>query len=433
MATSPATHAALLSDLGIAYRHHGLQRQAITCFQQAEALDPLDPTWRIHSANALVEHGDLRGGIRRLEQLLTEDPGNPQAHWQLAYALLLQGRCGEAWPHFAWRWRNPSFPSRRLATLQPPWDGQSPCRRLLIWGEQGVGDEVLFAGLVAEAQAWLAGLGGEVVLLADPRLVPLLRRAQPELAVEPWGTHLPALEWDQHLPAGELGRFLRPAATSFPTAAAPWLRADPWRIAALRASLPAAGKLRCGLSWRSEGTTLGPRKSVPLAALARTLAQPGVQLVCLQYGVREAELAALREQTGIEVLRVPGLDLRDDLDGLAALISCCDLVVSVSNATAHLSGALGRPTWLPLHQVPHWPWGLAGEQSPWYPELRLFRQRSAGSWQEPLGEVRAALAEVLEAQGLEGEGRQSMEGRLGGAQSTGKGEANSGSASECSG
>ena len=391
MATSPATHAALLSNLGIAYRHHGLQRQAIACFQAAESLDPLDPTWRIHSANALVEHGDLQGGIRRLEHLLAEDPGNPQAHWQLAYALLLRGRHGEAWPHFAWRWRCPSFPSRRLATLQPPWDGQSPCRRRLIWGEQGVGDEVLFASLLPEAQAWLAGLGAEVVLLADPRLVAPLRRAMPELAIHPWGTDLPALAWDQHLPAGDLGRFLRPAATRFPAAASPWLRADPWRVAALRASLPAATELRCGLSWRSEATTLGPRKSLPLATLARTLAQPGVQLVCLQYGVEAAELAALREQTGIEVLTTPSLDLRDDLDGLAALISCCDLVVSVSNATAHLSGALGRPTWLPLHQVPHWPWGLAGERSAWYPGLRLFRQRSAGCWREPLEEVRQAL------------------------------------------
>lgn len=153
MANSPATFAALLSDLGIAYRHHGLQGEAIACFQRAESLDPLTPTWTIHTANALVEHGDLQGGLRRLERVIAADPGNPQAHWQLAYALLLQGRYQEAWPHFPWRWRVASFPSRRLPTIQPPWDGQRPCRRLLIWGEQGIGDEVLFASVLAEAQA----------------------------------------------------------------------------------------------------------------------------------------------------------------------------------------------------------------------------------------------------------------------------------------
>jgi hypothetical protein len=107
------------------------------------------------------------------------------------------------------------------------------------------------------------------------------------------------------------------------------------------------------------------------------------------------ELATLQEDTGIEVLTIPGLDLHDDLDDLAALISCCDLVISVSNATAHLSGALGKPTWLALHQVPYWPWGLEGERSPWYPTLRLFRQGSAGCWREPLEQLRGALEALL--------------------------------------
>jgi hypothetical protein len=140
MAYSPATFAALLSDLGIAYRHHGLQREAIACFQRAESLDPLTPIWSIHTANALVEHGDLQGGLRRLERVIAADPGNPQAHWQLAYALLLQGRYQEAWPHFPWRWRVASFPSRRLPTIQPPWKiitVQGPfrrCKRLRMCG-----------------------------------------------------------------------------------------------------------------------------------------------------------------------------------------------------------------------------------------------------------------------------------------------------------
>jgi hypothetical protein len=397
MATSPAHFAALLSDLGIAYRHHGLQREAIACFQRAEALDPLNPTWHIHAANALVEHGDIEGGLRRLEQVLAEDPGNPQVHWQLAYTLLLRGCYREAWPHFGWRWRCPSFPSHHLPTIQPPWDGHSPCRRLLIWSEQGVGDEVLFASLLAEARDWLAAQDASMVALVEPRLVAPLRRALPKLALHPWGDSLPPLEWDQHLPAGDLCRWLRPEASSFPADREPWLRADPWRVAALRASLPAAGQLRCGLSWRSVAGTLGPRKSLPLARLAQALALPGVQLLSLQYGGVGEELEALREETGIEVLTIPGVDLHDDIDDLTALISCCDLVISVSNVSAHLSGALGKPTWLALHQVPYWPWGLEGERTPWYPTLRLFRQGSAGCWREPLERLREALAQRLAA------------------------------------
>jgi hypothetical protein len=395
MAPSPATSAALLSNLGIAYRHHGLQRQAIDCFQKAEDVDPHDPLWRLHSTNARVEHGDLQGGLRRLEELLADDPGNPQAHWLLAYSLLLHGRYREAWPHFRWRWRCPTFPSHHLPTMQPPWDGKSPCRRLLIWAEQGVGDEVLFASLLPEAKDWLAGLGAAMVVQAEPRLVAPLRRALPDLDVHARGASRSALEWDQHLPAGDLCRWLRPEASSFPSTRAPWLRADPWRVTALRASLPPADQLRCGLSWRSEAATLGSRKSLPLAPLAQALALPGVQLLSLQYGAQTEELAELREQTGLELLALPGVDLRDDLDALAALIQCCDLVITVSNATAHLSGALGMPTWLALHHVPYWPWGLKGERTPWYPTLRLFRQESGGCWREPLKQLRRALEQQL--------------------------------------
>ena len=91
----------LWSDLGIAYRRIDQMEPAIACFLEAERLNPHNPTWRLHTANALVESGDLESGLRRLEPLLADDPAHPQAHWQRAYALLLQGRFAEAWPEFA--------------------------------------------------------------------------------------------------------------------------------------------------------------------------------------------------------------------------------------------------------------------------------------------------------------------------------------------
>ncbi len=389
----------LWSDLGIAYRQIDRMEPAIACFLEAERLDPHNPTWRLHTANALVESGDLESGLRRLEQLLADDPANPQAHWQRAYALLLQGRFAEAWPEFAWRWRWPSFPSRRLPTLQLPWDGRSPCRLLLLWSEQGLGDAVMLAGLIPEARSWLAERVAELALLVDGRLVGPLQRAWPDLTIHPWQADPQSLDWDQHLPLGDLAPHLLPSAASFQVAQAPWLKPDPARIATLAAALPPGAALRCGLSWRSEAATLGSRKSVPLKALAEAVALPGVQLVCLQYGAVNEELRALRQDTGIEVLGLAGLDLRDDLDGLASLISCCDLVITISNATAHISGALGQATWLLLHQVPYWPWRLEGPTSPWYPSLRLFRQGQAGDWREPLALLRAALLHRLQIAG----------------------------------
>ncbi|MFM7551082.1 MAG: glycosyltransferase family 9 protein, partial [Cyanobacteriota bacterium] len=206
----------------------------------------------------------------------------------------------------------------------------------------------------------------------------------------------PILGCDQHLPLGDLCRQLRPDAARCPAKVRPWLQVAPARREALAAALPRRGAPRLGLAWHSEAAVLGPRKSMSLAELAAAVARPGLELVCPQYGPVEAELAALRQATGTEVRTLAGLDRRDDLEGMAALIESCDLVITISSATAHLSGALGRPTWLLQHQVPYWPWQLEGERSLWYGSVRLFRQRHGGNWREPLAELSEALTAWLE-------------------------------------
>lgn len=324
------------------------------------------------------------------------DPGNAEARWQRVYGLLLQGRYREAWPQFSWRWRVAGFPSPRLPTLQPAWDGVIPCSRLLLWREQGIGDELMFLGLMGEARRWLAERRVEPVLLVDGRLVAPLRRSWPDLTIEAWGTPLQALDCDQHLPIGELCGLLAPAAAGPPRIGEPWLQADPSRLAELHARLPRPGQLRCGIAWRSAAAVLGACKSLPLASLARALQLEGVQLVNLQYGTRAGELAELAQRSGLRVEEVPGLDLHDDLDGLAALIAGCDLVVTASNCTAHLSSAVGTPTWVLLHRVPHWPWGLEDHTTPWHPGARLFRQTRSGDWEFPLKQVNRALQQRLQ-------------------------------------
>jgi hypothetical protein len=396
-ASSLTANAGLLSNLGIAQRNIGELESAISYFLAAESVDPLNPTWRIHTANAMVENGDLEGAIQRLENVLAEDPANPQAHWQLAYALLLQGRFAEAWPHFAWRWRCPGFPSQRLPTLQPAWDGTSRCQRLLLWSEQGLGDQVMLAGLVPQARVWVESLGADVELLVDGRLVGLLQRAWPDLPIHPWGSDPRSVNWDQHLPLGDLCQHLRPTADRFGSHQPPWLIADPSRVAAIAAELPRTAPLRYGLSWRSESNMMGRRKSLPLKMLASAVAQPGVQLICLQYGDVEDELMELRKASGIVVDRVANLDLRLDIEGLVALIQSCDCVITISNATAHVCGAMGKVTCLLLHHVPYWPWQLTGKASLWYPNLRLFRQRQAGAWEMPLDEVGLFSQDFIQA------------------------------------
>lgn len=146
-----------------------------------------------------------------------------------------------------------------------------------------------------------------------------------------------------------------------------------------------------GVSWISRNATTERHKSSTLADLRPILTTPGFQFVDLQYGDTSAERAALT--SGVSLTRIDGLDLKTELDRLAALIDACDLVITVCNTTAHLAAALGKPTWiLTSHERGRLWWTfLDRTDSPWYPTVRFFRQRREGDWREPVAAVVAAL------------------------------------------
>ena len=111
---------------------------------------------------------------------------------------------------------------------------------------------------------------------------------------------------------------------------------------------------------------------------------PGVRFVDLQYGETAEERDAIKRETGIEIVRLKDIDNTNDIDGLAALVSACDVVVTVSNTTAHLAGALGVPTWVfvPYGFAHLWYWFAGKEQSPWYPRVTVKCQGEKQSWEE---------------------------------------------------
>jgi Tfp pilus assembly protein PilF len=262
-------------------------------------------------------------------------------------------------------------------------------KRVLVWAEQGVGDEVMFGGLVGEFR----GLCGELLLQVDRRLMGLFERALPGVRVFERGKPVPSELYDEQIPMGSLGKWLRPSRESFEGKGGRYLKAQEGLGRRLRAELGVgASEKLIGLSWRSASAETGAARSLSLKALVGALqGVEGARFLNLQYGEVSEELRALREETGVAVLTHPGIDNREDLEGLAGLIEGCDLVVSVGNATAHLSGALGQKTWVLLPYVAGWRWLHEGERCPWYQSVRLYRQSKPGDWTQPLQRVCHAL------------------------------------------
>jgi hypothetical protein len=270
---------------------------------------------------------------------------------------------------------------------QPQWRGEEDLRgrTILVHAEQGLGDTIQFARYVP----LLAQAGATVILEAPPALCSLLARLPGVAGIMRRGEPLPG--FDLHCPLLSLPLAFGTDAGSIPSAV-PYLSAAPEQIARWRERLPVSTTRRTiGLAW--SGSAANPndrRRSIPLADLAPLIAAAaGSRLVSLQKDMRSADAATLTTWPAIVPL---GERLRD-FDDTAALISCLDLVVTVDTAVAHVAGALGKPVFIMLPFAPDWRWLAEGDDTPWYPTARLFRQTQRGQWGDVVQRVAAALME----------------------------------------
>ncbi len=192
---------------------------------------------------------------------------------------------------------------------------------------------------------------------------------------------------------GSLGRLFRPSRESFERVKSPYLVADAARVQQLRQLVRRPGKRVCGISWASKREEIGLGKSIDLAQMLVPLAGAGLHFVNLQYGDTRKESEELKREHGIELQEVAEVDNFGDLDGLAALIEACDLVITTSNTTVHLAGALGKETLLlvPGGRSRLWYWGHDQVRSVWYPSVRIYGQERIGEWQRPLAQIKADL------------------------------------------
>jgi len=375
-------------ELGLALLVAGELVQAYEQFRRTCELAPGGAAQWNNLGVAAQRLGRFEEADRALRRAVELEPSSARYRYNRGLALLGAGQLVRGWEAndhgFAAGARTPD----RTLPL-PAWRGDpAPDATLLVWREQGVGDELRYASCYADARARV----GRLVVECDHRLVGLLRRSLPDVVVRAEGTGPEPPDADLHCPAGSLPRWLRRSLRDFPPPGG-YLTADPDRVARWRRRLAALGPGRTvGVAWRSK-KLLTERLShyTTLDELEPVLAAPGVHAINLQYGdpvQREAELAAFEARTGIVVHRWPGVDYTDDLEDMAALTTCLDLVVSVGTAPAMLAGALGRATW--MLALPD-PWALGTAHYPWMPSLRRFPRRWEDSWEEPIRQMATAL------------------------------------------
>jgi hypothetical protein len=306
--------------------------------------------------------------------------------------LLVLGDYAQGWRLFEWRWKN----ARKLHIdaprkfRQPLWLGADSLqgRRILLWSEQGLGDTLQFCRYVR----LVAERGAEVILEVQAPLQELLATLDGVSRLVVSGVELP--DFDYQCPLMSLPLAFGTTVHSVPAPLA-YIRSDPALAGYWRSRLGARTRPRIGLVWSgSKHYAADQMRSVPLAEWVRHL--PGeFEYFCLQKDIREADRQALAANPWVTACE-------DEFAGFshtAALIMELDLVISVDTSIAHLSAALGRRTWLLQRHNPDWRWMLEREDTPWYPTMRLYRQRQAGDWHSVFERVAADLRREFAARG----------------------------------
>ena len=378
-----------LNNLGSGLRALGRLDEAEAELRRAVELRPGYAAALANLGLVLQEQGRYGEALDMFDRAVAGDPAHATARGNRAMLLLLLGHLREGFAEYEWRWRMPGFATPRREFAQPMWDGDALAgRTLFVHAEQGLGSAIQFVRYAGLA----AGRGGRVLLECRRPLHRLFAQslARPggpvaDIVVKDEGQPPP---FDCHAPLMSLPHLLGTSLDTIP-AQVPYLTALPRDVSAWRERLAGAPRPRIGLVWAGNPEHENDRnRSMPPAYLASLVGGTPATFFSLQVPARD-DLSALFPSDSVADL-APALG---DFAETAAVVANLDLVISVDTAVAHLAGALARPVWLMLPYVPEWRWLLDREDSPWYPTMRLFRQRQAGDW-EGLVE---RLAEVLRA------------------------------------
>jgi len=373
-------------NIGVALAGQNKLEQAIEAYTKALAIKPYYAEAYCNMGLALADQGKLEEAIKAYNKSLSIEPNYADAHCNLGYALLAAKNFHQGFKHHEWRWKTKTRVDYFLKSAKPIWDGENN-QRVLVWGEQGIGDEIMFSSVILDLYA--ASL--QVLVKCDERLIPLFKRSFPaDIAYFSKSKPVPEDKYDFHIPVGSLPLTFRKSQECFRKNASGFLKCDMPKAERIKTLLKHknGGKI-IGISWKTKSVLKNAsNRDVKLAELAKALDRSNTQLLCLQYGDVFDEIEAVRRDFGINVTQFGEIDNMSDIDGLASLIMACDQIVSTTNATVHLAGALGAKVTALLPFSPRWIWGT-GYESFWYETVTPLKQKSHHNWDNVLENLRS--------------------------------------------
>lgn len=374
------------NNLSDTYRVLGRFNEAVELCKKAIELKPDFKYAYVNLGNIYLDQGDFSSSIEQYERAIEIIPDYADAHFNLGLVLLMKGELEKGWKEYGWRFKSSEIAGqigyRDLGI--PEWDG-SPLegRTILIKSEQGMGDQIQFARYIPLVKK----MGGKIAFECHRELIPLFNEYEgiDVLIEKPFDKETPDIP-DVAVQLLNLPSIFNTTADTI-IADVPYLKAESGKVNEWKSRLNSA-LLKVGIVWAGNSNHKNDRnRSCKIDDFTMLLSIPGVELLSLQKGnVREEDIQKLSDMK----IRDLSNELNDFSD-TASIIENLDLVITVDTSVAHLAGAMGKPVWTLLPYIPDWRWMLDGDDTPWYPTMKLYRQKKHGDWEDVFNRVASDL------------------------------------------
>ena len=371
-------------------------QMALSSYVKAIELKPDCAEAYFNCAVALNELKRFDESLASYDKAIELKSDYAEAYFNKSLLLLSLQDFENGWQLYDWRWKNKNFESTYLSSSKPKLINIESAynKKLLIWGEQGVGDQVLYSSMLDQ----LLSIAPSSQIFLDKRLLPLLHRSFPQGKFIDKSLPIKDIEHDEHLPIADLGKYLRTCNSDFDITRRHYLLADQQRVKKIGSSLISNKKFICGVTWHSKVKKIGAEKSIELEDLLPVLILEDIAFVSLQYGNIQKQLGEFNKKYNINILECDSVDNFYDLDGHAALIEACDFVITISNTSAHMAGAIGKETYLmcPSGKGLLWYWSnQKNGNSFWYPSIKIYEQNAPGQWFDVIQKIKLAIEKKI--------------------------------------
>jgi tetratricopeptide (TPR) repeat protein len=343
--------------------------EALEVSKVALNLDVKDINCYLLMSTILRDMKKIDEAIECLNQGLKIKPESPQGLFNKGVMLLGVGQFEKGWKLYESRWKIKEISEKMLITKNPWWKGEEDSN-LLIWPEQGIGDEVMFASMFNEIKSNVQKL----TIKADARLIPIFERSFINIKFIPTDVIVNDIEFSHHLPMGSLAQFYRKNRINFENKNHAYLKTNNDLDAKLSEYFEKNDEIKyIGISWKSVNPISGLKRSATLEDVIKYIGVKNAVYVNLQYGDVDEEILEAEKKMNIKIINIKEIDNKKNIDGLFSIINNCDEVISIDNSTIHFAGSIGKKTEVLLHESADFRWEINSKSANWYNSVKLTR------------------------------------------------------------